>query len=156
MFHARSAARIVGVAAAIAAAASRGSAQTPAQRLEHPSAVSCTFSTLATGSWVSGQPKVDIKPARLSVAFTAVNVDDGSAEVVNGTGTEDIVVRLAEGNLHFVQSFRQGPIYVTSIWPKETRDGRLQAVHTRHEYTAVSVPGFTSQPEQYYGDCEIK
>jgi hypothetical protein len=40
------------------------------------------------------------------------------------------------------------------VFDKETRAGRLQAVHTRHEYTAVSLPGFTSRPEQYYGDCE--
>ena len=32
-------------------------------------------------------------------------------------------------------------------------DGKLRAVHTRHEYTEVSLPGFTSRPEQYYGDC---
>jgi len=31
--------------------------------------------------------------------------------------------------------------------------GKLRAVHTRHEYTEVSLPGFTSRPEQYYGDC---
>jgi len=28
-------------------------------------------------------------------------------------------------------------------------------VHTRHEYTEVRLPGFTSRPEQYYGECEI-
>ena len=29
------------------------------------------------------------------------------------------------------------------------------AVHTRHEYTDVLLIGFTSRPEQYYGDCAI-
>jgi hypothetical protein len=27
------------------------------------------------------------------------------------------------------------------------------AVHTRHEYTDISLPGFTSRPEMYIGDC---
>jgi len=130
-------------------------AQSPAERLQHPTSVSCTFSIVATGAWIAGQPKIDVKPARLSIAFKAVNVDDGSAEIVNGTGTEDIVVRQAEGILNLMQSFRQGPLYATTIFPKETHDGRLQAVHSRHEFTAIAIPGFTSQPEHYYGDCEV-
>jgi hypothetical protein len=28
-------------------------------------------------------------------------------------------------------------------------------MHSRHEYTDVSLPGYTSSPEQYYGECEI-
>jgi hypothetical protein len=31
----------------------------------------------------------------------------------------------------------------------------MRAVHTRHEYTMISLPGFTSRPEQYYGECAI-
>ena len=26
---------------------------------------------------------------------------------------------------------------------------------TRHEFTEVSLPGYTSSPEQYYGDCQV-
>jgi hypothetical protein len=28
-------------------------------------------------------------------------------------------------------------------------------VHSRHEYYPTALPGFTSSPEQYYGECEI-
>ena len=59
------------------------------------------------------------------------------------------------GTLHLVQAFREGPLYVTTIFPKETRGARLQAVHTRHEYTLISMPGYTSRPEQYVGECEL-
>ena len=59
------------------------------------------------------------------------------------------------GTLHLVQAFREGPLYVTTVFPKETRGGRLQAAHTRHEYTLVSMPGYTSRPEQYIGECEL-
>jgi hypothetical protein len=58
--------------------------------------------------------------------------------------------------LHFVQIFVDGPLYTTTIFPNETRAGKLQAVHTRHEFTpGMSLPGFTWQPEQYYGECEV-
>jgi hypothetical protein len=33
--------------------------------------------------------------------------------------------------------------------------GRFKAVHSRHEYFTTPVPGATSSPEQYYGECEV-
>ena len=75
--------------------------------------------------------------------------------MVGTYGTSDIIVRLANGTLHLVQMFRDGPLYTTTIFPKETVGKKLQAVHTRHEYTEISLPGFTSRPEQYYGECAI-
>ena len=39
---------------------------------------------------------------------------------------------------------------------KPGQEGRWLAVHTRHEYTDVSLPGYTSRPEQYYGSCAIE
>jgi hypothetical protein len=88
------------------------------------------------------------------VRFESVNQDDGTARVVGMFGPSDIIVRLSGETLHLVQSFREGPLYATTVFPKETRAGRLQAVHTRHELTDVSLPGYTSSPEQYYGDCQ--
>jgi hypothetical protein len=49
-----------------------------------------------------------------------------------------------------------GAVYVTTIFNSETKNGRLLAVHTRHEYTPVQLPGLTSRPEQYYGDCQVR
>jgi hypothetical protein len=31
----------------------------------------------------------------------------------------------------------------------------LLAVHVRHEYSPAIIPGFTSRPEMYVGDCAI-
>ncbi len=39
---------------------------------------------------------------------------------------------------------------------KRKEQGKLKAVHTRHEYTEVSLPGYTSRPEQYYGECDAR
>jgi hypothetical protein len=51
--------------------------------------------------------------------------------------------------------YGSGPLYTTTVLAKESRDGRLLAIHTRHEYTDVSLPGFTSRPEMYLGECAV-
>jgi hypothetical protein len=127
----------------------------PDERLAKAKTLKCSFTTMAVGGWKGGQPQAEQKPATLSMGFDEVNIDDGTARVIGSFGPSDIIVRLSLGTLHFVQSFREGPLYVTTIFPKETHDGRLMAVHTRHEFTEVSLPGFTSRPEQYYGDCAV-
>ena len=66
-----------------------------------------------------------------------------------------IVVRQANDYLHFMQMYGSGPLHTTTILAREAQDGRLMAVHTRHEYTDVAIPGFTSRPEMYIGDCEV-
>lgn len=125
------------------------------ERLAKAKSLNCTFPLMTTGTWKSGEPLAETKPATLAMGFDAINVDEGTARVIGPFGPSDIVVRLAYGTLHFMQSFSEGPLYTTTIFPKETKPGRLQAVHTRHEYTEVSLPGFTSRPEQYLGDCAV-
>ena len=125
-------------------------------RLAAAKKLSCQFPLMSTGTWKSGEPQAETKAAKLSVGFDSVNVDEGTARVIGAFGPSEIIARQSYGTLHFLQSFREGPVYITSIYPKETKDGRLQAVHTRHEYTEVSLPGFTSRPEQYYGECTVE
>jgi hypothetical protein len=125
------------------------------ERLAKAQSLACEFTVMATGTWNKGVAETETKPAKLSVGFDMINADEGTARVIGAFGPSDIIVRMSSGTLHFVQSFREGPLYVTTIFPQETRDGKLQAVHTRHEYTQVSLPGFTSRPEQYYGECTI-
>jgi hypothetical protein len=55
-----------------------------------------------------------------------------------------------------MQTLNSGPLYLTSVLAQTTENGRLMAVHTRHEYTEVSLPGFTSRPEVYLGDCSVE
>jgi hypothetical protein len=111
---------------------------------------------MATGTWKEGIPEAAVKPAKLSVAFDAVDTQDGSAETVGDSGKSHITVRLLGSYLHFMQMDPYGALYVTTVFDRETRDGKLQAVHTRHEYTPVSLPGLTSRPEQYVGECAVR
>ena len=131
------------------------SAQSAQERLAGVSKLDCTFTVNAVGTWKNGAPQAEVKATRLDLRFDAVNPDDGTARVVGIFGPSDIIVRLSGDTLHLIQAFREGPLYATTVFPKETRDGRLQAVHTRHEFTNVTVPGYTSSPEQYYGDCQV-
>jgi len=110
---------------------------------------------MAVGTWGREQPEAKVKPADLVLQFEAVNADEGTAELKSGFGKYDIVVRYAGGYLHFIQSFLDGQLYATTILEKKTAGGKLKAMHSRHEYTDVSLPGYTSSPEQYYGECEV-
>ncbi len=128
----------------------------PSTRLAHVASVTCSFPVLTTGTWTGGAPEAAIKTATLSVGFNAVDAQEGTAEAVGDAGKYHITVRLLGSYLHFMQLDPYGALYITTVFDKETRGGRLQAVHTRHEYTPVSLPGLTSRPEQYFGDCAVK
>ena len=130
-------------------------AQSIHDRLAGVKTLSCNFPTSVVATWKNGEPQTEVKPAKLTMRFESVNTDEGTARVVGMFGPSDIIVRLSENTLHLIQSFREGPLYATTVFPRETRGGRLQAVHTRHEWTDVTLPGYTSSPEQYYGDCEL-
>jgi hypothetical protein len=115
----------------------------------------CTFPLNATGTWnKEGAPQAVVKPMKLVLRFDTINTDEGTAELRNGTVGTGVTLQMASGNLHFVQAFRSGPLYLTTVFDKET-GGKLRAVHSRHEYFNVPLEGATSSPEQYYGECEI-
>lgn len=128
------------------------------QRLAGATSVNCSFSLLSTGTWNkgTGAPEATSGPAKLSVVFTNVNIDEGTADQQGSFGESFIVIRQTNDYLHFMQMYGSGPLHTTTILAREAKDGRLMAVHTRHEYTDVAIPGFTSRPEMYLGDCEVK
>jgi hypothetical protein len=120
----------------------------------------CSFSTYASGDWVAGSPRAETKPSKLTLEFAAIDVEGGTADSISPAGPIHLTVRATESTAHFMQIATSGALYITTVFATVGgRDplpgGRLRAVHTRHEYTVVSLPGFTSRPEQYYGDCAI-
>jgi hypothetical protein len=127
----------------------------PPDVLAKATGLKCTFSAFSTGDWKNGVAEAAVKPSNLSVSFIAIDTQDGTAEAVGDNGKSHITVRLLGNYLHFMQMDPYGALYVTTVFNKGTKNGRLQAAHSRHEYTPVSVPGMTSRPEQYYGDCEV-
>jgi hypothetical protein len=135
--------------------ASPAAAQGLAQKLEAVKAISCTFTAQAVGNWSGGTIKADVRTPKLAVQFVEIDTSDGSASAKGEFGASPILVRYANGTLHFMQSFLTGPLYVTTVFARETQPGKLMAVHTRHEFAAIALPGTTSRPEQYYGECEL-
>lgn len=132
------------------------SAQAALQRnLEGATRLECAFPTLVTSDWVDGAGKAEVTESGFEAVFFDINVDEGTAEAEGRFGESYIVVRYSNGYLHLMQSLFSGPLYVTTVIARESKDGRLLAVHTRHEYTPTRLPGFTSRPEMYVGDCAI-
>jgi hypothetical protein len=141
------------LALALLAAQGRAGAQDQLTGLKK---LRCTFSAAAAGTWVDGVAKADVKPAKLVVGFDSIDVSDGTADTIGQFGPLHITVRLTGTTLHFMHMDSGGALYLTTVFAPgkdKLADGKLRAVHTRHEYTEVSLPGFTSRPEQYYGEC---
>lgn len=129
--------------------------QTAKASLANVKSIKCTFPLMAVGTWGREKPEAKVQPADLVLQFDAVNADEGTAQLKSGLGQYDIVVRYANGYLHFIQSYLDGQLYITTVLEKKTASGKLKAMHSRHEHTDVSLPGYTSSPEQYYGECEV-
>jgi len=140
---------------ALHAQASAPAALTSVQRLK------CSFTQKALGTWGKDLvPAIEMLPAKLSMVFDAIDTQDGTANVLDVTapdaGAPHITVRLLADNLHFLQMNISGSVYLTTVFAdRDSRSGQNStAVHTRHEYTATRLTGWTSRPEQYYGQCE--
>lgn len=143
--------------AALGTSSSEGAAAplTVYERLAAVTSLECRFTTVAASSWENGLPKTEVLPKELKLTFANVNVDEGTADANSQFGDFYVAVRFSNGYLHLMQMFSSGPLYTTTVMARETTDGRMMAIHTRHEYTPATVPGFTSRPESYFGDCAI-
>jgi hypothetical protein len=128
---------------------------TPYDRLAAATSLECRFTTMAAGSWEKAVPKAEVLPKELKLTFARLNIDEGTADANSQFGDFHVVVRFSNGYLHLMQMFSSGPLYTTTVMARETVDGRMMAIHTRHEYAPATVPGFTSRPESYFGDCAI-
>ena len=136
-------------------------AQAPGQTsLADVKALKCAFTLMAVGTWNKDVPSAEVTPAKLSMQFDAIDTQDGTANVVDvsaaAAGAPHITLRLLGDNLHFLAMNASGSVYLTTVFAdKESRSGgKFKAVHTRHEFTPVRLTGWTSRPEQYYGQCE--
>jgi hypothetical protein len=146
----------------VAMAALTGSSPAEAQNrelvalLQNAVRVDCRFTGVARGEWTDTTAGFKSEAVNYAAVFFDIDVESGTAEAEGQFGASYIVVRYAEGYLHFMHTLSSGPIYLTTILAQPSTDGRLKAVHTRHEYTQVSLPGYTSRPESYLGDCSVE
>ena len=144
------------IVAATVASAAHAQNRALQQQLQQAARVDCVFSTIATSDWDDDSAAISTEDTEFAASFFDIDVEGGTAESEGRFGASYIIVRFAEGYLHFMQTLNAGPIYLTTVLAEPAGDGRFKAVHTRHEYTAVSLPGFTSRPEMYVGDCSVE
>ena len=145
----------------VAAIAAPASAQSPGgHSLSSVQRLTCSFTLMATGTWDKGTPSAEVTKSTLSMQFDAIDTQEGTANVTGvssaSEGAPHLTVRLLGDNLHFLAMNASGSVYLTTVFAdKESKSGApLKAVHTRHEFTPVRLTGWTSRPEQYYGQCE--
>ena len=124
--------------------------------LQNATRIECSFSQIVTGEWSDEGPVFTAAPVEFEAAFFNIDAESGTADAEGRFGASYIIVRYAQGYLHFMQSLTSGPLYLTTVLAQPGTEGRLKAVHTRHEFTRVSLPGFTSRPEMYLGDCSVE
>lgn len=122
----------------------------------------CAFTQKALGTWDKElTPAIEMLPAKLSMVFDNIETQDATANVTDVTapdaGAPHITVRVLANNLHFLAMNISGSVYLTTVFAdRESRTtGNFKAVHTRHEFTPTRLTGWTSRPEQYYGQCEV-
>ena len=148
--------RLGATAAALLVAALAAPPGAFAQDLYDVTALDCSFTVIATADWTEGAAEAGVDSSTLSLRFEEIDADGATAAIVGPYGASHIIVRQTGDYLHLVQMFTVGPLYTTTVIDRETADGRLMAVHTRHEYTDTRLVGFTSRPEQYVGDCAVE
>lgn len=126
------------------------------KKLEAAKRLECTFTALAMGTWDDAD-KPQIKPSttKIEAVFSDINIDEGTAEADSDFGKSFISVRYSNGYLHLMQISDAGPLRVTTVLAQPSANGRLKAVQMRAEYTPTILPGFTSRPEMYVGDCAV-
>ena len=69
--------------------------------------------------------------------------------------TSELIVRASEGYLNFLQVFRTGPMYTTTVFDANASGGSSGLCIPGTSSFAVPLPGATSTPEQCHGECEI-
>jgi hypothetical protein len=143
----------------LAALSPMRSAEAGQERIAAAKSLRCSFPLTAVSAWKNAAPAAaTVKPASLVLVFESIDTEEGTARLKSGSAGTEVTARRSGGYLHLIQSFRSGALYTTTVFDKEGPGGtigKLKAVHSRHEYFTVAVPGATSSPEQYYGECEV-
>jgi hypothetical protein len=117
----------------------------------------CTFPVYAVGAWKTGEPQAQIKQAdQFTLTIDDIDTDSGSGRVTGTAGPVEVTALLTVSSLHFMERSVTGTLNITTIFVSDGGARKFRAVHSRHDYLPMSIPGFTSEPTvtQNYGTCE--
>jgi hypothetical protein len=117
----------------------------------------CSFPVYAVGAWKTGEPQAQIKQAdQFTLTIDDIDTDSGSGRVTGTAGPVEVTALLTVSSLHFMERSVTGTLNITTIFVSDGGVKKFRAVHSRHDYLPMSIPGFTSEPTvtQNYGTCE--
>jgi hypothetical protein len=109
------------------------------------------------GAWKTGEPQAQIKQAdQFTLTIDDIDTDSGSGRVTGTAGPVEVTALLTVSSLHFMERSVTGTLNITTIFVSDGGVKKFRAVHSRHDYLPMSIPGFTSEPTvtQNYGTCE--
>jgi hypothetical protein len=142
-----------------APAGSRAVAQTTDKNpLASVKSLKCRFPVYTVGSWKNGEPKAEVRQAQeFSLEIDEIDTDGGVARVSGTSGPTHVTALLTISSLHFMERTVTGTLTITTVFASETAPRKYRAVHSRHDYLPMSLPGFVSEPSvsQNYGECEV-
>ena len=120
-------------------------------------AFKCSFPVYSSGSWKNGKPNAEVKqPQQFSLDIDEIDADSGTARVTGTAGPTHVVALLTISSMHFMERTVTGTLTITTVFASETAPKKYRAVHSRHDYLPMSLPGYVSEPavSQNYGECE--
>ena len=127
----------------------------PLAQVKH---LKCRFSVYASGSWTKAQePQAQVRqPETLALEIDEIDTDSGSGRVTGTAGPADVTALLTISSLHFMERSVTGTLNITTVFAGDADAKTFRAVHARHDYLPMSLPGYQSEPSvsQHYGTCE--
>jgi hypothetical protein len=143
----------------VAFAHGAGAQTTDRNPLAQVKSLKCRFSIYASGSWTKTQePQAQVRqPEMLSLEIDEIDTDSGSGRVTGTAGPADVTALLTISSLHFMERSVTGTLNVTTVFSGEAGAKTFRAVHARHDYLPMNLPGYQSEPSvsQHYGICEM-
>ncbi len=147
------------VVAMLAFSVSARAQTTEKNPLAQVKSLKCRFTTYASGSWAKGtlEPQGQIRqPETLLLEIDEIDADSGSGRVTGTSGPADVTALLTISSLHFMERSVTGTLNITTVFAGDADAKTFRAVHTRHDYLPMNLPGYQSEPSvsQHYGICE--
>ncbi len=122
-------------------------------------ALKCRFTVYSSGAWAktTQEPSAQVRqPETLSLDIDEIDTDSGSGRVTGTAGPAEVTALLTISSLHFMERSVTGTLNITTVFAGAEGATSFRAVHTRHDYLPLSLPGYVSDPSvsQHYGICE--